>query len=101
MICRCSKCGELRTVVPLKAGATCSHCLFVQSFEPSGYEPPPAVLENIRCLRVVENLEVFGLMLINDCPSNVEAMITASFASWNMCKMSARPIWSIEKIKTE
>lgn len=87
MICRCSKCGELRTTVPLKTGATCSHCLFVESFEPSDHEPPPTVLDGIECGRLVENRKDFALLFVR-ANSNQEGMVAASDV-WGMVEMTA------------
>jgi hypothetical protein len=92
---KCPECGELRTTINLKTGRRCWRCLSAEMYEPNECEPPPAVMEGISCMRMVENRQEFALFFAQ-ANSNHEAMIFASF-SWGMVDMVARPVWSLQE----
>ena len=94
MICPCPKCGELRTCVNLaNNGVTCWHCLSEIMFEPSDHEPPPAVLEGVRCMRVAERTDGEFGMFFAEADANRDVFIACSFTSWGMsADLAVRPV---------
>jgi hypothetical protein len=94
MIRRCSICGELRTLVPTHA--RCWVCAAKDIG--AGYEPPPACLDGIDVLRVIERRDGKFELLYAVAPSNVAGMMAASIY-FGMVEMIARPIWSVTKIR--